>query len=255
MSNSTFGKPQQASSSLQAQYGGHYAFARDITQSSLAESKAPEMLFKLTGKLERFAEKEINSIHAKIAALGEQALPILPACHKGCWHCCTHIVGASVPEILEVARHIRETWSPDDIAGLMERIAVHKQATERFRKREGDFPPRPMCPLLKDACCSVWLNRPLICRGWNSVSVEDCIRKRDHPEDGVHERGVAAQFAVSDFVRQGMLDGMHSLGYSKEPVELIYGLEIALKNPDAAERYLAGEDLFAPAREGMDRWE
>lgn len=245
------GMPQDAS---HRQYAGMYAFAREITESTLAEERTPERLYKLVGKLERLSEKEINSIHSKISALGDEGKGILPACSKGCWHCCTHVVGASVPEILEAARYIKETWSAEEIAELIVRIEAHRRQTVRFRTGEGNYPPRALCPLLKDSSCSVWLNRPLICRGWNSVSVEDCIVKRENPESGVRERGVAAQFAVSDNVREGLLDGLKSLGYRGEVCELAAGLGIAMSVPDAAERYLAGDDLFVAAEEGMDKW-
>ena len=100
----------------------------------------------------------------------------------------------------------------------------------------------------------VWTHRPLVCRGWNSIDVAPCIRKREHPEEDVHEQGLGSQMAVTDFIRQGMTEGLDAMGSNSELCDLAYGLEIALDNPDAAERYLAGDNPFRPAQEGVEHW-
>ena len=244
----------KANQSLNAKYGGLYAFAKDVTLSNLEEERTPDKLIRLTNKLERFAEREISAMHDQISQLGEKAVGILPVCRLGCWHCCTHLVLATVPEILNLADQIRASWSEDEIAALRERIAVHKSITAPVRDGTAAFPPRPVCPLLKDGGCSIWTHRPFVCRGWNSVDVEACIQQREHPEVKVETKGLAAQFAVTEYVQQGMSKGLEARGMNHEACELAYGLEIALDNPDAAERYMAGEDLFAPARQGVERW-
>ncbi len=240
--------------SLQDKYGGLYAFAKDVTLSNLAEERSPEKLIRLTNKLERFAEKEIAGLHDQISQIGEKAVGILPVCRLGCWHCCTHIVLATAPEILNLADQIRATWSDEEILALRARIAVHKAITQPVRDGTAPYPPRPVCPLLKDGGCSIWTHRPLVCRGWNSVDVEACIQQREHPETKVPTRGLAPQFAITDYVRQGMSEGLEGRGMNSETCELAYGLEIALDNSDAAERFLAGEDIFAPARAGIEKW-
>lgn len=244
----------RAPSSLQAELGWLYGFAKDTTETQLRLDRTPVQTDKLTAKLERLAEREINTIHRKIADLGEAGAHLLPACKKGCWYCCTHMVTATVPEIIHVANHVRANWNEEQIAGLRERIAKHKQSTQPLRDGNKDVLPRHLCPLLADGACSVWMDRPLICRGWNSVNVDDCIKKGEHPEAGIRERALAHQVAVADFVRQGFEEGLESSKANGNICELAYGLEIALDNPDAAERYLAGEDLFAPARAGLDNW-
>ena len=242
------------SKSLQAKYGGLYAFAKDVAVSKLAEERTPQTLIKLTNKLERLVQKEIDSIHGQIAELGERSNGILPVCKLGCWHCCTHLVLATPAEIISLADHIRQTWTAEEIDALKERIKRHKAITEPVRNGTAEFPPRAACPLLKDGACSAWIHRPFICRGWNSVDVEMCIRKREHPEEQLHEKGLADQFAVSDYIRQGLSEALESSGANAELCELACGLEIALNDPDAADRYLVGEDVFATARQGIDRW-
>jgi hypothetical protein len=244
----------KSNQALQAKYGGLYAFAKDVTLSNLEEERTPEKLIRLTNKLERLAEREIAGMHEQISQMGEKAVGILPVCRMGCWHCCTHVVLATVPEILNLVDQIRANWSDEEILALRDRIAVHKRITQPVRDGTAPYPPRPICPLLKDGGCSMWVHRPFICRGWNSVDVDLCIRKREHPEEDVHEKGLAPQFAVTDFIRQGLSEGLAGRGASSELCELAFGLEIALDNPDAAERYLAGEDLFAPSRQGIEKW-
>ena len=243
----------RAPSPLQSELGWLYSFARETTEDKLKDERTPDQTDKLTAKLERLAEREINTIHAKIAELGEAGAHLMPACRKGCWYCCSHMVTATPPEIIHVANHIRANWNKEQIAALRERIAKHKEVTQPLRDGKNVL-PRHICPLLQDGACSVWMDRPLVCRGWNSVDVNDCIQKGENPEAGIREKALAHQIAVADFVRQGFEEGLNTAKLNGNICELAYGLEIALDNPDAAERYLAGEDLFAPARQGLENW-
>ena len=49
------------------------------------------------------------------------------------------------------------------------------------------------------------------------------------------------------FVLDGMRAGLSESGLQGDRVELTAALRIALEVPDAAERWLAGEAVFAPA--------
>ena len=244
----------RASPQLQSELGWLYGFAKDTTETKLKVERTPEEMDKVVNRLEKMAEKEINTIHSKIAALGEAGAHLMPDCKKGCWYCCTHMVTATAPEIIHVANFIRANWNEQQIASLKERIASHKKSTQPLRDGNKDVLPRHICPLLEDGACSVWMDRPLICRGWNSVDVKTCIQKSEHPESGVREQALAHQIAVADFVRQGLEEGLAAAKANGDICELSYGLEIALDNPDAGDRYLKGDDIFAPARKGLENW-
>jgi uncharacterized protein len=246
--------PRSNTATLQQEFGGLYAFAKDVTASALAEESTQANLVRLSGKLARLAEKEISRLHGQLAEMGDRGLAFKPACSKGCWFCCTHVVVATAPEILLLADHIRTTWNAEAIRQLHMRIEAHKDALADFRSGRSATPPRFACPLLEDGACSVWLSRPLVCRGWNSVRVEDCKEKMERPHAEVREHGFAPQVAVADFIRQGMSESLASSGVNGELCELALGLQIALDIPEAGDRYAAGEDVFAPARSGLDGW-
>ena len=237
------------SSSLEADLGWLYLFAKETSENNLAVEKSPETLDRLTSRLEKLAEKEINTIHAKIAALGEAGKHLTPACQKGCWHCCTHLVTASVPEVLRIANVIRESWTTEEIDALKERIAVHKEAIKPAKGTPQNTWPRHACPLLQDGACSVWKDRPFVCRGWNSLDVQPCIEKERNPQSGVREQGLAHQVAVTDYILQGYEAALASARVNADLCELSHALDIALNKPDAAARYLNGDNLFAPAQE------
>src|SRR3954464_2291098 len=93
----------RAPDSISAELGWLYAFAKDTTETKLKVERTPEQIDKLTARLEKLAEKEINVIHSKVSALGEAGAHLLPACKKGCWYCCSHMVTATIPEIIHVA--------------------------------------------------------------------------------------------------------------------------------------------------------
>jgi len=245
--------PSRAPSPLQAEFGWLYSLAKEATVSQLAEERTAEKLEKLIARLERVTEREIGKVHEKIAAMGEKGVPLMPACRKGCYYCCSHMVTATGPELIRIADFVRTNWTAAQISELRSRIEEHKLATASWRAGVSEYPARHSCPLLdrQEGACTVWQDRPIVCRGWNSVNVEDCIEKHENPESGVRERALGPQVAIGDFVRQGLEEGLADHKTNGEICELAYGLGIALDNPDAGDRFLAGEDLFAEARKGL----
>lgn len=173
------------------------------------------------------------------------------ACAPGCAYCCHHQVSATAPEILVIATRIAALKPP---ARARRRAAIRRAlaATADLLPAERWILRHP-CPLLDDdRLCSVYEDRPFGCRGYASRDLGACRAAFDAPE----ERGPATiprpeSTRLSAVMLSAALDqalGAH--GLPPHPYDLIHGLEIALDlGPAAATgRYLAGEDVFAPAR-------
>jgi hypothetical protein len=96
-----------------------------------------------------------------------------PACRKGCSYCCHVAVEATVPEILAIARFVRERFTQEERDRLMEAVDANIEATEGLSGRERFFSRTP-CPLLRDGACSVYEVRPVNCRSWHSEDAERC---------------------------------------------------------------------------------
>ena len=102
------------------------------------------------------------------------------------------------------------------------------------------------CPLLVDGRCSAYEARPLECRGYNSMSVEACKRAYEN-YDAWNVPLYLPQYSIFKHVQAGLLMALVGAGLSNEILELNGALLIALTESNAADRWLAGEDIFAPA--------
>jgi hypothetical protein len=154
-------------------------------------------------------------------------------------------VSASAPEILQLADHIRQTFTADQLAALKERLASLDLKTRGMNTLERVRPDLP-CALLVDGRCSAYEARPLACMGWNSYDAAGCERALSNPLTSV--RAYSLAIFVFDAVRRGIQQGVGQAGLSGASLELTAALRVALDLPDATERYLAKEPIFAEAR-------
>lgn len=173
------------------------------------------------------------------------------ACKAGCAWCCHHQVSATAAEILVIAARIAALKPP---ARARRRAAIRKAlAATRDLDPVQRWSLRQPCPLLgEDRLCTVYADRPFGCRGYASRDLQACLRAFDTPETSAPAsipRPDAAR--LSAIMLSAALDrALAELNLPHHPYDLIHGLEIALSTgvPAATARYLAGEDVLAPAR-------
>jgi hypothetical protein len=195
----------------------------------------------------------VIEVAANAAALAEAAIreamemypPPALACKEGCDWCCHLTVGTSVPEVARIADYLRRTFSPEELRATLERIVKLDEQKRDAKANNRAEEPLP-CALLVDHHCSVYPVRPLTCRGCNSTDPDPCERF-------LRSRRVviplyAPQHRLTAFVLDGMRAGLSESGLKGDRLELTAALRIALEMPDAVERWLAGEPVFAPAR-------
>lgn len=167
------------------------------------------------------------------------------ACKRGCSLCCSNFVGITPPEAFRLAAAVRRAGrgrSPDPwlaIPAVLERAA-----------RSAGMPPaerlgaRIPCPLLaEDGACSVYADRPLVCRQAASYALEPCQDEHDGKEGLVR---VPTRFlAASSNAHVVLLASMQAVGLPLTGYDLSGALRIALEDPEAERRWLAGERVFA----------
>ncbi len=169
------------------------------------------------------------------------------ACQKGCSFCCYVQVHPTAPEVLRIAAYLRDTQTDEELAITRARIAELKESTDYLSMKEVAETRYP-CAMLVDGKCSIYPVRPLICRGWNSSDVAACEAVYNK-ERGAHVPFDKGQVAALQAVRDdGLCEGIKSARLSDEFLRLPQALTIALELPDAAARWLRGEDVFAAAR-------
>lgn len=185
-------------------------------------------------------------MYAQIEAMPEpERTRWMPDCKAGCAHCCHQIVGVTIPELLYFVDYILENCTPEQVEEFKRASANYRKAYES--RLPGHSPMYP-CPILVDDRCAAYEGRCLICRGYNSLDVNQCIERKEHPERQVEVRGLREMAGVTLNLRTGVRRGLESAGLSPEIVILGIGLDIAFKNPDAANQYYQGLNPFEDAK-------
>lgn len=202
----------------------------------------------------------VDNTHVEAAQIVSRMLTHYPdvppvACRAGCAWCCYKSIAVSPPEVLRIAAHLRATLAPEELAAVRERITDLDEQTRAMSSHERAHARLP-CALLADHCCTIHPVRPLTCAGWNSVDVNECKADWLDPESSDEITANVVQIEAFQAMRLGMDLGSEELRLESDTLELTTALPIALDTPDAAERWLAGERLFAAAhwddRQGAD---
>jgi Fe-S-cluster containining protein len=147
--------------------------------------------------------------------------------------------------VLRIAAHLRQALTPEELRAAQARVddlLEQRRALRPDRRACAGLP----CALLVENRCSVYPLRPMTCRGFNSADARQC--ERSLVRGGGVVPAYAPQQRLCTVVLDGMRAGLAESGLDGELLELTAALRIALAVPDAAERWLAGEKLFAPAR-------
>jgi Fe-S-cluster containining protein len=188
----------------------------------------------------RLAEQVQQELSAATDALPSKARH---ACAPGCWFCCHLPVDVLTPEAFRIAAHLRRTRGPAELAALVYRLGVQSRQ---------DFGARP-CVFLADGRCSIYEVRPLVCRGYNSLSRERCEAFFHDPSidlKGTKDR-IAARLAAA--IEDGVIAGLTALGLDAEWYELPNAVLRAMDVSDGPARWARGEAVFEggdPSSEG-----
>jgi Fe-S-cluster containining protein len=161
------------------------------------------------------------------------------ACAPGCFFCCYLPVDVLALEAFRIATHLRQTRSPGELAALVYRLGAHGQT---------DFGTRP-CVFLADGRCSIYEVRPMVCRGYNSLSKERC--EAYYHDASVDLKGTKDRVAgsLAEAMEDGIIAGLNALGLDAQWYELAGAVLRALETTDGAERWARGEAVF----EGCDQ--
>lgn len=163
------------------------------------------------------------------------------ACARGCAWCCHVSVTASAPEIFLVAARIRG-MPEEQYDDTLNRVRAADQRTRQMSSRQRASNKIP-CALLKDNLCSVYEARPGACRGFSSTSAEIC--RRGFEGEAVQVNTPAVWTSLRGAHKQALWAALAAEKLPAEYYEFHHALRIALEVPDAENRWLAGEDIFA----------
>lgn len=195
-----------------------------------------------TRRASEAAELAQDLVEASIAARPPTLQKI--ACAKGCAYCCHTLVAVTPPEAFRLANAVRA-----GLAAGMSADAVIARGKPLIGIATNDRIGRKLaCPLLVDGACSVYRHRPLVCRQATSLDLAACI-------DEFEGRNLTSRVPISGAYQQHssnahitLLAALRALGLSSDPLELASALEVALLDPQAETRWLAGRMCFATCR-------
>jgi Fe-S-cluster containining protein len=183
----------------------------------------------------RLAKQVQQGMSAAIDALPSKTRH---ACAPGCFFCCYLPVDVLAPEAFRIAAHLKRTRSPGELAALVYRLGAH---------RHHDFGTRP-CIFLAEGRCAIYEVRPMVCRGYNSLSMERC--EAFHHDASVDLKGSKDRVAgrLAEVMEEGVIAGLKALGLDAQWYELASAVLRALEMTNGPARWAQGEAVF----EGCD---
>jgi Fe-S-cluster containining protein len=176
--------------------------------------------------------------------------PASLACKQGCDHCCHRPVGTSAPTVLRIAAAIRKESSESEFASALARVVALDEKTHGAAWTPKERPPHA-CAFLVAGACSIYASRPFVCRAWNSADAEAC--RRALGQDSVEMRFDLFQRTTFSAIEKGLQAALQANGLDAQDLEFTAAIRVAMENPDACERWLAGEAVFAGCEAKPDR--
>ena len=178
-------------------------------------------------------------VYANVSGGSRLLSDVAIACRRGCSHCCHSWVDATPAEVLFAVK----SMALDQRSRAVEAVkqACQQTAGRPFEQRSKMVTP---CPLLEEGCCSVYGARPIVCRSAVSADAEICRRSYLELSDEavpvpVVWRALGQAYGVA-------LEGaiIHA-GLVPTAREWNESLRVALSDPGAEARWLAGDDVFS----------
>lgn len=213
---------------------------KKTTADNLKANKTPKQVHAV-------ADTVMDAFTSATTGLEKLSPPEKPlACKKGCAHCCHLAVMTDGATVLRIAEFVRKSVSPAERTLLDMRLIVYEDKVEKMTQSQRSM-ARISCPLLVNGACSVHEVRPLICRAFNSYDAEICDRK-------IRGGGSTSEIPSWDMpwllglaLDSGLKEALVESGYADGDLELGLALKAALDHPQADERWLAGDRIFAKA--------
>jgi Fe-S-cluster containining protein len=225
--------------------------AKELNREGLPDPRRPEATMALAvairDKLQDASQtSRASNAGALVARVFDRTMRKMPeayggralACKAGCTYCCHNVVMATAPEIFLAASELRAQHDRAFVADVAGRCNATGQS--RDGQPGGRKPP---CPLLQNGLCSVYSARPSVCRKHNSFDVGACIAAFEGGGGDIPIRRFDQE--AFECCAVALITGMRLWDERQGSVfELSGALGIVLQDPQAEQKWLAGEDVF-----------
>lgn len=157
-------------------------------------------------------------------------------CGVGCSHCCHQNVEVSIPEAILVSLQVADPADPRR-ANILETADFVAHMGENERVLRGH-----PCPLLVDHKCSVYENRPLVCRATLSPSAQGCRDALQGRTDTLRIYTLPQFVAIAD--KDALRGICKDIGLQYDNVDLVQTVAAILRDPSTVVRWAEGETVF-----------
>jgi len=176
---------------------------------------------------------------SNLTAAAKHIASVPTACLRGCSHCCTLWVEASAPEVFFTVKQMDASQRASATKAV--EAACRQTAGASFEARADMLTP---CPLLRENVCSVYADRPLVCRTAVSTDAEIC-RRSLILFSGEEIPTPSAWTALRNSHRVALEGALFRAGLAHQSREWNESLRLALNDDHAEANWLAGTDVFA----------
>lgn len=233
-------KSGEGRTTLQPFFDGLKQHLKKSVTEALTANRTPR-------QLRAAADTTMDAYGSAVAGLEKLSPPEKPlACKKGCDHCCHIAVMVDGATVMRIADYVQEAFSPAERTLLEMRLVVYEEKVEKMTQDERSRALIP-CPLLADGACTVHPVRPLICRSFNSYDADICRKKIRGAGSVTEIPAWNIPWLVGLALDDALKDSLVEAGYTEGTLELGLAVKAALDRPNAAERWLAGDRVFARA--------
>ncbi len=218
---------------------GLYEFSATCTSSVLSRGADAQSTQRLIRKLDLVADGEIGEFLRQEAANGRQ-----PDCREGCCHCCYQVASVTPLEAIAIFEYISTSFTTADLQRV--RGASREYHAKMAGLAPDEYRAEP-CPLLENDRCSVHADRPAACRGFFSYDVNACIARRETSTYSAAPLAIPP-LHITDAFMAGQMSALSGKELATEYLILGSALHVLFEQDRVAERFFAGEDVFAAAR-------
>ena len=222
------------------------ALCAGMTRASGIVAAAQELSTAPSNKLNTIIYLLKSLIFARFQQTIDEVVTTAPrlGCKSGCAYCCHVRVEATIPEAIMVFAHLIDPADPrrQRVLDNADRLQSMDEAGRMFA--------RVPCPMLIDDKCSIYEDRPLMCRAMMAADAAKChaaFHSTSSENEIAIEQFVDAQFSAcgDQAAMRGILKDM---GLQYDVVELTRAVAAMIRDPAIVERWLAGEQAFETER-------
>ena len=211
-----------------------------MAEQALTASTSLEMALEVSRQAMHWADQLIEAFESA------NPLPRPVACEPGCTFCCHNMVEVTPPEVFGLAQVIKFYFPPARQESIKEKTLRMAALKVGLSKAElaASRQTQP-CPLLEGDKCAAYPWRPLMCRAMHSLNREHCRRSFEAGDLAGSDEYYLHRYVFPMSVSDGLRAGFQAAGLKMPVLELTRALGQALLEPGLAERWLAGEEVFA----------